>query len=436
MTRSARRWASNSAASSAASSPCRCRMLEINAWAVGSVSWSNLRLQRGGCRFGIKAGGGDALVAEEALQIGDVHAERKQAGCHCVAQQMWVDTFANPGSNGDGADDLADPLACQHVWCWPGTFLTAGEQWPCPPRADMQPQQLRQVAPDRHLSALSALALADGDHALDEADVLDAKLHKLGGSGAGFQQCLQHQPGAAVLGVRPVKKPQLFLDGQPIDAAPTFRGGPQTGAFPGSFEDGFALHIVHALTHENGGDGGGGMFDGGHQSVCSMVSGVQTHGSLSAHTGQSSREPACWTGLELSTPAIVESSLAGDRERRFAMHVKVLLQITADDGTAADAAEVAVFEKQTERPEDLGLSIVEGKALMAAVQQRLVYTQAMSWAERQRCCEACGTRRHSKGSYPVIFMTLYGDVKLSSPRLHRCPCQGATVRRLCRRCAF
>src|ERR1700722_12106164 len=48
-------------------------------------------LQRGGCRFGIKAGGGDALVAEEALQIGDVHAERKQAGCHCVAQQMWVD---------------------------------------------------------------------------------------------------------------------------------------------------------------------------------------------------------------------------------------------------------------------------------------------------------------------------------------------------------
>ena len=107
------------------------------------------------------------------------------------------------------------------------------------------------------------------------------------------------------------------------------------------------------------------------------------------------------------------------------MRVKVLLQITADDGTAGDAAEVAVFEKQTERPEDLGLSIAEGKALMAAVQQRVVDTQAVSWAERHRCCEACGARRHSKGSYPVIFMTLYGDVKLSSPRLHRCPCQGA-----------
>ena len=52
------------------------------------------------------------------------------------------------------------------------------------------------------------------------------------------------------------------------------------------------------------------------------------------------------------------------------MRVRVLLQITADDGTAGAAAEVAVFEKQTERPEDLGLSIAEGKALTAAVQQQ------------------------------------------------------------------
>ena len=107
------------------------------------------------------------------------------------------------------------------------------------------------------------------------------------------------------------------------------------------------------------------------------------------------------------------------------MRVKVLLQITAEDGTAGDAAEVAVFEKQTERPEDLGLSIAEGKALMAAVQQRVVGAQAASWAERHRCCETCGAGRHSKGSYPVIFMTLYGDVQLASPRLHRCPCLGS-----------
>jgi hypothetical protein len=86
----------------------------------------------------------------------------------------------------------------------------------------------------------------------------------------------------------------------------------------------------------------------------------------------------------------VESSLAGDQERRFAMRVKVLLQITSDDGTANAAEEVAVFEKVTERPEDLGLSIAEGKAALAAIQRRTVNSQAAVWAERHRRCQACG----------------------------------------------
>ena len=117
------------------------------------------------------------------------------------------------------------------------------------------------------------------------------------------------------------------------------------------------------------------------------------------------------------------------------MRVRVLLQITADDGGDGDALEAAVFEKRTERPEDLGLSIAEGKALMAAVQRQVVDVQVASWTERHRCCAACGARRRSKGSYPVTFMTLYGDVRLRSPRLRRCSCQGtegpATASPLC-----
>ena len=118
------------------------------------------------------------------------------------------------------------------------------------------------------------------------------------------------------------------------------------------------------------------------------------------------------------------------------MRLRVLLQITGDDGTVSPAEEVAAFEKVTERPEDLGLSIAEGKAMLAAAQRQVVDVQVGSWADRHRGCEACGKRRRSKGSYPVIFMTLYGDVRLSSPRLHRCPCQStdgpATVSPLCR----
>ena len=75
-----------------------------------------------------------------------------------------------------------------------------------------------------------------------------------------------------------------------------------------------------------------------------------------------------------------------------------------------------------ERPEDLGLSLAEGKALTAAVQGQIVKAQVRCWADRHRCCKACGTRQRSKGSSPVVFRSLYGDVPLASPRLHRCPC--------------
>ena len=105
------------------------------------------------------------------------------------------------------------------------------------------------------------------------------------------------------------------------------------------------------------------------------------------------------------------------------MRVSILLQITDDRGAAAEAEEIATFEKVTERPEDLGLSIREAKAVMVAVQRRVVQSQVAAWTGRHRRCPACGARRRSKGSYPIVFSTLYGDVDLASPRLHRCPCR-------------
>jgi hypothetical protein len=77
----------------------------------------------------------------------------------------------------------------------------------------------------------------------------------------------------------------------------------------------------------------------------------------------------------------------------------------------------------TKRPEDLGLSIAESKTLMATIQRQVADAQVASWVERHRCCEACGTRQRSKGSDPINFMTLYGDVRLCSLRLHHYQCQ-------------
>jgi hypothetical protein len=107
------------------------------------------------------------------------------------------------------------------------------------------------------------------------------------------------------------------------------------------------------------------------------------------------------------------------------MRVSILLQITDDHGVAGASEEVAAFEKATERSEDLGLLMAEGKVLLAAIQSKTVTAQVSAWSERHRGCEVCGEQRRIKGSYPIQFHTLYGDVDLRSPRLHRCPCQGA-----------
>ena len=106
-----------------------------------------------------------------------------------------------------------------------------------------------------------------------------------------------------------------------------------------------------------------------------------------------------------------------------AMRVRILVQIGNQD-EATEATELAVFDKAAERLEDVGLSIAEGKNLLAAVQRRIVETQAAAWSARHRNCAICGRRRRNKGSYPVVFRSLFGDVRLASPRLYRCPCQG------------
>jgi hypothetical protein len=105
------------------------------------------------------------------------------------------------------------------------------------------------------------------------------------------------------------------------------------------------------------------------------------------------------------------------------MRVKVLLQITAGDGAPGETEEIASLTKRVDRPEDLGLSLAESKALLAGAQHRIVAAQTKAWAEGRHCCETCGRPRRSKGSYPLVFRTLFGDVRLASPRLHRCSCR-------------
>ena len=107
-----------------------------------------------------------------------------------MPKQVRVDALGNPGRISHAPDNLAHALAGQHVGRRAGSLLSAGKQRSGAAGADVQLKQLGQVAPDRHLPPLVALAVADSNHAFGEADVLDPELHQLGRAGTGLQQSL------------------------------------------------------------------------------------------------------------------------------------------------------------------------------------------------------------------------------------------------------
>jgi hypothetical protein len=106
------------------------------------------------------------------------------------------------------------------------------------------------------------------------------------------------------------------------------------------------------------------------------------------------------------------------------MRIRILLQVAPDDGDFGVAEEVATLAKGVDRLEEVGLSLADGKAVLGGLQHRLVGLQVAAHAERHRHCAACGKRLRAKGSYPIVFRSLFGDIRLASPRFRRCRCQG------------
>jgi hypothetical protein len=108
-----------------------------------------------------------------------------------------------------------------------------------------------------------------------------------------------------------------------------------------------------------------------------------------------------------------------------AVHVHLQLRIVGDDGTVFTDSEILRLEKSDHRLEAVGLSIGESKILQKCLQQQVVTAQAAAFVSRHRCCPACGCQLRSKGKYPIVFRTVFGNVTLSSPRFYRCGCQPA-----------
>jgi hypothetical protein len=85
--------------------------------------------------------------------------------------------------------------------------------------------------------------------------------------------------------------------------------------------------------------------------------------------------------------------------------------------------EVGMIERGEEiSPASLGLTIAEGKALLANLQEQIVTAQVQQHAASIKSCPQCGNAFRSKGYYLSTLRSVYGKVGMRVRRLRACPC--------------
>jgi len=103
------------------------------------------------------------------------------------------------------------------------------------------------------------------------------------------------------------------------------------------------------------------------------------------------------------------------------MDISVKIAITAPDGVVHDH-EIATFEKGCENTAEVGLSIGDSKVLLLNLQQKIVAAQTAAFCADRSICSCCVGRLRRKGSKPIQYRTVFGDITIDSPRFYHCRC--------------
>src|SRR6266446_7694516 len=104
--------------------------------------------------------------------------------------------------------------------------------------------------------------------------------------------------------------------------------------------------------------------------------------------------------------------------------IEARLEGAQTGASAAEATIVDVVERQDRSVADLGLTLAEGRALLAKVQSILVSQQTAGWMASQVACCRCGSVLAHKDSRSIVMRTVFGKVEVPSPRLWACSCAG------------
>jgi hypothetical protein len=105
------------------------------------------------------------------------------------------------------------------------------------------------------------------------------------------------------------------------------------------------------------------------------------------------------------------------------MHIKIQLIVLSDDDQEQTLEEVVTLEKEFEHLEQIGLTLTESKNILKQIQQTVIERQIAAYLKTHRQCERCGKRHKLKSYHEIVFRTLFGNIRLKSPRLYHCQCQ-------------
>ncbi|MEO9149234.1 MAG: hypothetical protein ABI212_07635 [Burkholderiaceae bacterium] len=112
--------------------------------------------------------------------------------------------------------------------------------------------------------------------------------------------------------------------------------------------------------------------------------------------------------------------------KRSERTTRLIIEARIEDTEAGDAAEgaivLAVIERRERSLVELGMTLAEGRSLLARAQSALVSRHLGAWMSQRTHCHRCGTALCHKDSRSVVLRTVFGKVKIASLRLWSCRC--------------
>ena len=105
------------------------------------------------------------------------------------------------------------------------------------------------------------------------------------------------------------------------------------------------------------------------------------------------------------------------------------IQVVIEEASGQTTIEDIVQLEKGVHPENaVGLTLLESKQLLQALQRTIVLNQAANYSKAHQDCPYCRKKRRVKGYHTLQFRTLFGIIAIPSLRLYHCACDDSTMK--------